>query len=123
SEDGIRDFHVTGVQTCALPICSEYMNYFKKILRFAIPYKKYGFLNIFFNILYALFSSLSFLALIPMLDVLFGQSKPITVQPNLDKIGNIKDYIFDSLSYWVTIYAGDDKMKALVLVIALVVSL
>src|SRR5690606_40284498 len=22
-EDGIRDFHVTGVQTCALPICSE----------------------------------------------------------------------------------------------------
>ena len=99
------------------------MNYFKKILRFAIPYKKYGFLNIFFNILYALFSSLSFLALIPMLDVLFGQSKPITVQPNLDKIGNVKDYIFDSLSYWVTIYAGDDKMKALVLVIALVVSL
>src|SRR5690606_39615695 len=26
AEDGIRDFHVTGVQTCALPIsCSEYM--------------------------------------------------------------------------------------------------
>src|SRR5690606_39952290 len=24
--DGIRDFHVTGVQTCALPI-SEYLNY------------------------------------------------------------------------------------------------
>src|SRR5690606_41049920 len=23
AEDGIRDFHVTGVQTCALPICSE----------------------------------------------------------------------------------------------------
>src|SRR5690606_40664404 len=22
AEDGIRDFHVTGVQTCALPICS-----------------------------------------------------------------------------------------------------
>src|SRR5690606_40818217 len=22
-EDGIRDFHVTGVQTCALPICSN----------------------------------------------------------------------------------------------------
>src|SRR5690606_39363414 len=22
-EDGIRDFHVTGVQTCALPICSR----------------------------------------------------------------------------------------------------
>ena len=47
------------------------MDYFKKILRFAIPYRKYGFLNIFFNILYALFSALSFAALIPMLDVLF----------------------------------------------------
>src|SRR5215475_15180216 len=24
AEDGIRDFHVTGVQTCALPICGYY---------------------------------------------------------------------------------------------------
>src|SRR5690606_39429627 len=24
AEDGIRDFHVTGVQTCALPICIEF---------------------------------------------------------------------------------------------------
>src|SRR5690606_39387994 len=23
AEDGIRDFHVTGVQTCALPICDQ----------------------------------------------------------------------------------------------------
>src|SRR5690606_39335885 len=23
AEDGIRDFHVTGVQTCALPICTK----------------------------------------------------------------------------------------------------
>src|SRR5690606_39857341 len=25
AEDGIRDFHVTGVQTCALPICYAYL--------------------------------------------------------------------------------------------------
>ncbi len=99
------------------------MDYFKKILRFAKPYKKYGVLNIFFNILYALFSSLSFLALIPMLDVLFGQKKTVTTLPNLEKIGNFKDYIFDYLNYWVNVYAGDDKMKALVLVIGLVISL
>src|SRR5690606_40791893 len=24
AEDGIRDFHVTGVQTCALPICRSF---------------------------------------------------------------------------------------------------
>src|SRR5690606_27387188 len=27
AEDGIRDFHVTGVQTCALPICTLYNTY------------------------------------------------------------------------------------------------
>src|SRR5690606_39871862 len=26
AEDGIRDFHVTGVQTCALPICMSLAN-------------------------------------------------------------------------------------------------
>src|SRR5207302_3364464 len=28
AEDGIRDFHVTGVQTCALPICLPYAHVF-----------------------------------------------------------------------------------------------
>src|SRR5690606_40156590 len=30
AEDGIRDFHVTGVQTCALPICREEASRFVK---------------------------------------------------------------------------------------------
>ena len=28
AEDGIRDYKVTGVQTCALPICSENGEFF-----------------------------------------------------------------------------------------------
>src|SRR5690606_39868314 len=32
AEDGIRDFHVTGVQTCALPICTEFRITVKNIL-------------------------------------------------------------------------------------------
>src|SRR5690606_40107387 len=28
-EDGIRDFHVTGVQTCALPILSNFINFYQ----------------------------------------------------------------------------------------------
>ncbi|MBT8297441.1 MAG: ABC transporter ATP-binding protein/permease, partial [Maribacter sp.] len=99
------------------------MEYFKKILRFAKPYKKYGFLNIFFNILYALFSALSFAALIPMLNVLFEQSEPVTKLPVYNGISSIKDYFIDYLGYHVTQYAGDDKMKALVLVIGLVLAL
>ena len=99
------------------------MEYFKKILRFAKPYKKYGFLNIFFNILYALFSALSFAALIPMLNVLFEKSEPVTKLPVYTGISDVKDYFIDYLGYHITQYAGDDKMKALVLVIGLVLVL
>ena len=99
------------------------MEYFKKILRFAKPYKKFGFLNIFFNILYALFSALSFAALIPMLNVLFEESTPVTKMPVYTGIRDVKDYFIDYLGYYVTQFAGDDKMKALVLVIGLVLAL
>src|SRR5690606_10425275 len=33
AEDGIRDFHVTGVQTCALPISSVYCGYLRSSVR------------------------------------------------------------------------------------------
>ncbi len=57
------------------------MNNFKRIFSFIIPYKKYAYLNIFFNVLYALFSTLSFMSLIPMMQVLFDQTKRNTVEP------------------------------------------
>lgn len=99
------------------------MDYFKKILRFAKPYKKYGFLNIFFNILYALFSALSFAALIPMLDVLFKPEKKVLKEPVYTGMGQLKDYLQDYINYRVTDYSGDDQMKGLVLVIGLVLVL
>ncbi|HUH45628.1 MAG TPA: ABC transporter ATP-binding protein [Arenibacter sp.] len=99
------------------------MEYFKKILRFAKPYRKYGYLNIFFNILYALFSALSFAALIPMLDVLFTPEKKVLQEPIYTGPGQLKDYLQDYINYRVTAYSGDDEMKGLVLVIALVLIL
>src|SRR5690606_40342488 len=36
AEDGIRDFHVTGVQTCALPICSYLKPYFSFIIKYLL---------------------------------------------------------------------------------------
>ncbi len=99
------------------------MNYFKKILRFAVPYKKYAFLNIFFNILYALFSALSFAALIPMLDVLFKQTKKVYEKPVYEGIGSLKDYFQEYISYRLTSYSDSNEMQALVLVIALVLIL
>ncbi|MEE1962604.1 ABC transporter ATP-binding protein [Allomuricauda taeanensis] len=99
------------------------MNYFKKILRFAGPYRKYGYLNIFFNILYALFSALSFAALIPMLNVLFDKTKQLTAPPSFEGIGKAKDYFMDYMNYRVTQYSGEDPMKGLVIVVGLVLVL
>ncbi|MGB5171426.1 ABC transporter ATP-binding protein [Eudoraea sp.] len=99
------------------------MDYFKKILRYALPYRRYGFLNIFFNVLYALFSALSFAALIPMLDVLFDKGKKVLEKPTYEGIGGAKDYLQEYISYRVTAYSGEDEMKGLVLVIGLVLVL
>ena len=99
------------------------MEYFRKILSFAGPYKRFGFLNIFFNILYALFSALSFAALIPMLDVLFDKTTKVYSAPEYQGMGNLKDYLQDYLNYRVTAYAGEDELSALVLVIGLVLIL
>ncbi len=99
------------------------MNYFKKILQFAKPYRKYGFLNIFFNVLYALFSALSFAALIPMLDVLFKPEDKVFEEPEYLGFSNLKDYLQDYINFRVTVYSGDDDMKGLVLVIGLVLVL
>lgn len=99
------------------------MNYFIKILRFAAPYRKYGFLNIFFNTLYALLSALSFAALIPMLNVLFDKTKQLTHPPSFTGMGNAKEYALDAMSYYLTQYAANDPVKALLWVVGLVLTL
>jgi len=101
------------------------MNYFKKILRFAKPYKKYAVLNIIANVFYALFSALSFIALIPMLDVLIkGKDASKIIEPPVyEGIGKAKDYFKDYLSFHVNEYAQEDASIALILVISLVIVL
>jgi subfamily B ATP-binding cassette protein MsbA len=78
------------------------MSNFKKIFPFVLPYKKYAYLNIFFNILYALFGTLSFISLMPMMDVLFGQSKKNYVEPIYTGIWDLKKYLSDFSSYYLT---------------------
>nr|WP_315199492.1 ABC transporter ATP-binding protein [uncultured Flavobacterium sp.] len=78
------------------------MSNFKKIVPFIYPYKKYAYLNIFFNVLYAIFSTLSFIALIPMLQVLFDKTKENKVKPVFEGILKIKEYGDNYLSYYVT---------------------
>lgn len=78
------------------------MKNFKKIFPYILPYKKYAYLNIFFNVLYALFSTLSFMALIPMMQVLFDQSKKNTVMPVWGGIAHAKDFLEHYLSFYIT---------------------
>ena len=99
------------------------MTYFKKIFKFAIPYKKYIFLNIFFNILYALFSALSFLSLMPMLEVLFGDNKRTYNKPEFDNLSNFGNSLEELLNFQVNSFAGDDPKKALIFVILTIVIL
>ncbi|RUT68933.1 ABC transporter ATP-binding protein [Flavobacterium cupreum] len=100
------------------------MSNFKKIVPFIYPYKKYALLNVFFNVLYALFSTLSFVALIPMLQVLFDKSKQITVKPVYQGIMKIQDYGQDYLSYYITTTKGTHESGyVLSIMVAIIISI
>ncbi|MGB8704956.1 MAG: ABC transporter ATP-binding protein [Gillisia sp.] len=99
------------------------MTYFRKILQFALPYKKYAILNILFNILYALFSTLSFIALIPVIKILFDKSERVTTQPVWSGIGHIKDYAIDYFNYNVSQRVSENEVSALVFICGIVVFL
>src|SRR5699024_8978125 len=75
------------------------MNHFKKILRYVYPYKRFAFLNIFFNILYALFSTLSFVALIPVLEIIFSDKREAAVKPTYEGFSSATDYAQAYLDY------------------------
>jgi len=81
-------------------------------------------MNVFYNVLYALFSSLSMLALFPMLNILFGEEKPvITSKPELGSITELGGYLKDLLNYYAARFAGEDQTKALLFVIILIIAL
>ena len=96
------------------------MTYFWKIFGFAKPYSKYMALNIFFNVLYAFFNAFSFLVLMPMLEVLFGENRAVYSKPSFSGALDFKTYVSDRMSFEVTRYAGDDPQRALLLVILLI---
>ena len=78
------------------------MNHFKEILKFAKPYSKYAWLNIVFNILYAVFNVLSVLSFIPVLGILFGKEEKTYTKPVYTSIVDLFDYLKASLNYKVT---------------------
>ena len=66
-----------------------------KLLPYTKPYKKHIVWNVTFNILYALFSTISLITMFPLLEVLFGKNEQISKVPVYTGILNIVTYTKD----------------------------
>ncbi|MFD2910153.1 ABC transporter ATP-binding protein [Flavobacterium ardleyense] len=94
----------------------------KKIIPFALVYKKDIILNVVYNILYALFSTLSFIALIPMLDVLFKDAEKVIDKPVYTSFWDITSYANDYLYFYITKLTNESGPQyALLLVVAIII--
>ena len=96
---------------------------FQNILQFGWNYKGYAFLNIIFNSLYALFSALSFVSLIPMLNVLFETTASQLEPAKYEGIFKLHHYLRDQLNFYIAQRVDQDPEGTLILVIGLVLSL
>jgi subfamily B ATP-binding cassette protein MsbA len=74
----------------------------KKLIPFTKPYQSHIVWNIVFNILYALFSTLSMITMFPLLEVLFKKSTAVIKEPTYTGIQDIgqfgKDWLFFTIS-------------------------
>lgn len=73
----------------------------KKILPYALFYRKNIVWNVVFNVLYAVFSTLGFVMIIPVMNVLFGEEEKVTQLPKYEGIWKLKDYLSNTLYYYI----------------------
>lgn len=95
----------------------------RKIFPYIKPYKSHVSLNVFYNVLYALFSTLSFISLIPMMQVLFDKTEKVTSEPVYTDIFSISKYGKDYLYYYISqLSEKSGPQYALILVVSIVIS-
>ena len=94
----------------------------KKLIPFALKYKKNIVLNIVFNIFYAFFSTLGMVSIIPTLKVLFKETEQVTVHPNYKSIGYLGKYGEDLLNYYITKLSNENGPEySLLFVVSIVI--
>jgi subfamily B ATP-binding cassette protein MsbA len=94
----------------------------KKIIPFALNYKKNIVFNIIFNVFYALFSTLLMVSIMPTLDVLFNQKKKVTAKPIYKGFSEIKEFVVDFYNYKLTEISTEHGIQnALMVVIGIVI--
>src|SRR5512145_1453594 len=67
--------------------------FFRIMLKYVPPYKKYLWLNLLFNFLSAFFNVFSIVTIIPLLNILFKMSDPVYgVRPIKDSLGSFSEF-------------------------------
>ena len=97
--------------------------YFKRVLKYVFYYRKYFLLNIFFSVLYAFFSAVAFLSLMPMLEVLFNGTNSAMEKPSIELSNNLGNFVENWLNYQVANFASSDEQKAILFVVGIVIVL
>ena len=93
-----------------------------KIIPFTKPYQKHVVWNIIYNVLYALFSTISMLTLLPMLQVLFKKNTAAVTEPVYNGIGSSIDFAKQLLFYKMNILNKQNGPEyALLLAVSLVI--
>jgi ATP-binding cassette, subfamily B, bacterial MsbA len=94
----------------------------KKIIPFALKYKKNAVLNVVFNVFYAFFSTILMVSLIPTLDVLFKQTEKVIKKPEYSGIADISNFGQEYLAFYITKLNDNYGAKyALLLVVGIVI--
>ncbi|MCI4443759.1 MAG: ABC transporter ATP-binding protein [Lentimicrobium sp.] len=92
-----------------------------KLIPYTKPYKSHIIWNVIYNILYALFSTISMLTIFPVLEVLFGKTKTILKEPVYKGLGNIKEYGSDFFYYKISILTKENNIQVVLLFVVLMV--
>jgi subfamily B ATP-binding cassette protein MsbA len=96
-------------------------NYFNRIFSYAWIFRKYFVLNIFSNVFYAFFGTLSMISLFPMLKVLFNQTEQLTSPPMWSGISDLANYSENYLNYFVTLKKAEGNNDVLIFMVGLIV--
>jgi len=78
------------------------MKNLKRFLKYLYPHKKFLIGSLLFNVLYGLFSALSMLTMVPMMTVLFEDTKKTYAKPDFNKIDNYKAYLEEYMNYFIS---------------------
>lgn len=100
------------------------MSPFKKILSFIKPHIRFAWLNVFFNVLYAIFNVLTIISFIPVLNILFKQKNIITKIPVYHGIRTAGNFLQDQFYYFISqTISHDGPIRALLIICVLSITL